>query len=143
MNSDAVIGPSFVDTEGKYGVAGETYWPGEDWTPVDEISFIDTIVCDDNIIFDDELKWESEQAQINEMGEYLNPWCMYDDKTIELDCTFNSLGMENTNIIYRDLDKGAQGGTFNFKLYNCTNSYLDGEAKYKVSVVGYDKDGKK
>ena len=143
VNSDAVIGPSFVDTEGKYGVAGETYWPGEDWTPVDEISFIDTIVCDDNIIFDDELKWESEQAQINEMGEYLNPWCMYDDKTIELDCTFNSLGMENTNIIYRDLDKGAQGGTFNFKLYNCTNSYLDGEAKYKVSVVGYDKDGKK
>lgn len=143
VTSDAVIGPAFVDAEGKYGEAGANYWPGEDWTPVDEISFIDTIVCDDNIVFDDELQWESEQAQINELGEYLNPWCMYDDKTIELDCSFNSLGMDNTNIIYRDLDKGAQGGTFSFKLYNCTNSYLDGEAKYKVSVVGYDIAGNK
>lgn len=140
-DSPAVLGPSFKDEEGKYGAAGADFWPGEDWTPVDEITIEDTILCDDDIVFDDELKWNSDNATISELGEYLNPWCMYDDKTIELDCAFNALGVEDTNIIYRDLEEGVKGGTFGFKLFNCTNSNLAGEAQYRVSVIGYDVDG--
>jgi hypothetical protein len=109
--------------------------------PFDEIMFNDTIMCDDTIIMDDELRWESDEVIMTEMGEYLNPWCMYDDLALELDCMFDE--ESRTATIYRELNKGVQSGRFQFRLYNPNNSYLDTEAKFKVGVIAYDEDGNK
>ncbi len=139
--SKAVIGPSFTDAEGVYGEAGATFWPGEDWTPVDEISVKNTTVVRDGITVDDETLWTSDDAEVNPLGEYLEPWCMIDDKAIEIDAAFGGMAGD-TVTVERRFDKGIKGGTLRFALYNCTNSYLDGQARYTVSVTGYDADGK-
>lgn len=94
------------------GCIGPSYdgiWPGEDWTPVDEIRFTDTIVCDDAIRMDDETLWESDEITITEMGEFLNPWCMMDDKAVELDCTFNKAPFGRTATLYREFEDGDPG----------------------------------
>ncbi len=128
------------------GCIGPSYdgiWPGEDWTPVDEIRFTDTIVCDDAIRMDDETLWESDEITITEMGEFLNPWCMMDDKAVELDCTFNKAPFGKTATLYREFETGIQGGAFTFSLYNPSNSYLATEPRYTAGVIAYDKDGNK
>ena len=110
---------------------------------MDEIRFTDTIVCDDAIRMDDETLWESDEITITEMGEFLNPWCMMDDKAVELDCTFNKAPFGKTATLYREFETGIQGGAFTFSLYNPSNSYLATEPRYTAGVIAYDKDGNK
>lgn len=76
---------------------------------MDEIRFTDTIVCDDAIRMDDETLWESDEITITEMGEFLNPWCMMDDKAVELDCTFNKAPFGKTATLYREFETGDPG----------------------------------
>ena len=64
-------------------------------------------------------------------------------KAVEMDCTFNKDVFGNTATIYRDLAKGVKGGQFSFKLYNPNNSNEQGEARFKASVIAYDKNGNK
>ncbi|MHB8964170.1 MAG: hypothetical protein ACYC5K_13570, partial [Saccharofermentanales bacterium] len=128
--STAAIGPSYNNV-----------WYAEDWTVFDEIKFTDTIIMDSDILFDDETKWVSDEAILTGLDEYLFPWLKYDDKTIEIDTSFNSFGNDNVAVINRDLDNGITGGTFSFKLFNQTNSNLAGEPRYKVSVLAYDENG--